>query len=373
MKKIMFIFGTRPEAIKMAPVILECKNFGFEPVICLSGQHKDMVVPFMDFFKLKADHDLNVMKPNQSLAELTANILSNAHKVLEAVKPDVVMVQGDTTTTFAGALAAFYQKIPVAHIEAGLRTFDKHSPFPEEINRQMVSTFAELHFPPTEETKKNLEKEGRASGVVGTELIVTGNTSIDALRMAKDLIDDEAMMKKYSTIDFSKKIVLVTTHRRENHGEPLKDICRTLKKLHHEHGAEIVLPVHLNPNVKSVVENELGGVKGIHLLNPLEYPDFVFFMKKSYLIMTDSGGVQEEGPYFGKPILVMRDNTERPEGVTAGTSLLLGTKFETLYQKASELFTDVNQYQAFQKVVNPYGDGFASHKILAAVKRFLEP
>lgn len=369
MKKIMFIFGTRPEAIKMAPVILECENFGFKPIVCLTGQHKDMVVPFMDFFKLKADYDLNVMKPNQSLAELTANVLASSNKVIEESKPDLVMVQGDTTSTFAGALAAFYQKVPVGHIEAGLRTFDKYSPFPEEINRQMVSTFAELHFPPTIETQNNLAKEGRG----GENFIVTGNTSIDALRMAKDLIDDEAMEKKYSAINFTKKIILVTTHRRENHGEPLKDICRALKKLNLDHGAEIVLPVHLNPNVKSVVESELGGIPGVHLLNPLEYPDFVFFMKKSYLIMTDSGGVQEEGPYFGKPILVMRENTERPEGVAAGTSLLLGTKFETLYQKASELFVNQDKYQAFQKVVNPYGDGFASHKILAAAKRFLEP
>lgn len=367
MKKLFFIFGTRPEVVKMAPVIIEAPKFGFKPILCFTGQHKDLVVPFMKFFNLKADYDLNVMRPNQSLSDLTANILSSLKKVLDIEKPDMVFVQGDTTTTFAGALAAYYEKIPVAHIEAGLRTYDKYSPFPEEVNRQAVSSFAELHFPPTLETQKNLEAE-RRTGVIKT----TGNTSIDALRMAKDLINDEELKKKYSEVDFSKKIVLVTTHRRENFGGPLQNICETIKKLNAELGIEVVLPVHLNPNVKAVVEKELSGIKGIHLLPPLEYSDFVFFMKKSYLIMTDSGGVQEEGPYFGKPILVMRENTERPEGVLAGTSLLVGAKSDQLFAKAKNLIMNEKEYGGFAKKTNPYGDGFASQKILQEVQKYFK-
>lgn len=364
-KKLMFIFGTRPEAIKMAPLIKEAERFNLSPVVCLSGQHRDMVIPFMEFFKLKADFDLNVMKPNQSLAELTANILVNFQNVLLETKPDMVIVQGDTTTTLAGALAAFYLKIPVAHIEAGLRTHDVYSPFPEEVNRQMVSTFAELHFPPTETTKLNLQREGRKGS-----LVVTGNTSIDALRFAKDIICEKTLKEKYKSINFGKKIILVTTHRRENHGKPLHDLCRVLKDLKNEFDAEIVLPVHLNPNVKSVIENELGNITGIHLLEPLKYPDFVFFMKNSYIIMTDSGGVQEEGPYFGKPILVLRDNTERPEGIEAGTSMLVGTKYEQVLEHARELFLNSYQYESFSKITNPYGDGFASEKILIEINNY---
>lgn len=364
-KKILYIFGTRPEAIKMAPLIKDSRKFGLEPLICLSGQHKDMVVPFMDFFKMKSDYDLEVMKANQDLASLTASILSKVHVVLDDLKPDMVVVQGDTTTTFAGALAAFYQKIPVAHIEAGLRTHDIYSPFPEEANRQMVSIFASLHFPPTETTMRNLENEGRKG-----KLIVTGNTSIDALRLARELIDETKLHQKYSNINFNKKVILVTTHRRENHGQPLLDLCRVLKELRNEFDAEIVLPVHLNPNVKLVIEKELGKISGIHLLEPLQYPDFVFFMKNSYLIMTDSGGVQEEGPYFGKPILVLRDNTERPEGIVAGTSLLVGTKYESIIKIARELFVDEKKYEEFNKVTNPYGDGYASEKILSEISKF---
>jgi len=361
----MFIFGTRPEVVKMAPVIVEAKKLGFKPVLCFTGQHKDLVVPFMNFFNLKADYDLSVMRPNQSLCDLTAGILSALKKVFDQEKPDMVFVQGDTTTTFAGALAAYYEKIPVAHIEAGLRTYDKYSPFPEEVNRQAVSSFAELHFPPTEETYKNLITEKR-TGLIK----ITGNTSIDALRVAKDLINDEEIKKKFNKVDFTKKIILVTTHRRENFGGPLQNICETIKKLKKEFDVEIVLPVHLNPNVREVVEKELKDIKGIHLMPPLDYQDFVFFMKQSYLIMTDSGGVQEEGPYFGKPILVMRENTERPEGVSAGTSILVGAKSPKLYETAKNLITNQNEYEAFAKKVNPYGDGHAAEKILLAVKSY---
>lgn len=367
MKKFLFIFGTRPEAIKMAPVIKMAGEFGFEARICLSGQHKDMVVPFMKFFNLKADYDLDVMKANQDLSSLTAEILKKAFDVIAQEKPDMVLVQGDTTTTFAGALAAFYQKIPVAHIEAGLRTNDIYSPFPEEANRQMVSSIASLHFPPTETTKQNLAKEGRLQNV-----FVTGNTSIDALRLTRDLINTAELEKKYSQIDFSKKLILVTTHRRESHGAPLRSICKGIKALQREFDAQVIIPVHLNPNVKNVVESELGNIQGIHLMGALEYSDFVFFMEKSFLIMTDSGGVQEEGPYFGKPILVLRDNTERPEGLEAGTSVLVGTDSENIIKVASELFLNAEKYNQFKKNVNPYGDGQASRKILEVVKRFLE-
>lgn len=367
MKKLMFIFGTRPEVVKMAPVILQAKKNGYKPVLCFTGQHKDLVIPFMTFFNLKADYDLNVMKPNQSLCDLTAGILSALKKVLDLEKPDMVFVQGDTTTTFAGALAAYYEKIPVAHIEAGLRTYDKYSPFPEEVNRQAVSSFAELHFPPTEETHRNLIAE-RRTGVIKT----TGNTSIDALREASALIDVVEMKKKYGQVNFGKKIILVTTHRRENFGEPLKNICESIKKLNRELGVEVILPVHLNPNVKSVVEKELSGISGLHLLAPLDYSDFVFFMQQCYLIMTDSGGVQEEGPYFGKPILVMRENTERPEGVSAGTSILVGARSEKLFATAKSLIVNEKEYLDFAKKVNPYGDGHAAEKILQEVSNYFK-
>lgn len=367
MKKLMFIFGTRPEVVKMAPVILESQKNGFKPVLCFTGQHKDLVIPFMNFFNLKADYDLNVMRPNQSLCDLTAGILGALKKVLDLEKPDMVFVQGDTTTTFAGALAAYYEKIPVAHIEAGLRTYDKYSPFPEEVNRQAVSSFAELHFPPTEETYKNLIAERRT----GT-IRITGNTSIDALREAKNRINPEEFKKKYSAVNFEKKIILVTTHRRENFGEPLQNICKTIKKLTSELEVEIILPVHLNPNVKKVVESELQEIRGVHLLPPLDYSDFVFFMQQCYLIMTDSGGVQEEGPYFGKPILVMRENTERPEGVSAGTSILVGARSDRLFEVAKKLIQNEKDYLAFARKVNPYGDGHASEKILKEVSSYFK-
>ncbi len=366
MKKLMFIFGTRPEVVKMAPVIFEARKSKYKTVLCFTGQHKDLVVPFLDFFKLKVDYDLNVMKENQSLNALTASILIEVKKILDSENPDMVFVQGDTTTTFAGALAAYYEKIPVAHVEAGLRTYNKYSPFPEEINRQAVSSFAELHFSPTKDTQKNLEHEKR-SGVIKT----TGNTSIDALRMSIGLIDENKLKIKYSKINFSKKIILVTTHRRENFGKPLQNICATIKRLHTELGVEIILPVHLNPNVKKVIEKELSHIDGIHLMAPLDYSEFVFFMKHAYLIMTDSGGVQEEGPYFGKPILVMRENTERPEGVSAGTSVLIGTNPGKLFEAAKDLVQNETKYNEFAKKVNPYGDGFAAVSIMQEVEKYL--
>lgn len=359
MKNLMFCFGTRPEAIKMAPLIKLAPKFGFKPIVCLSGQHKNMVVPFMNFFDLQSDFDLDVMKPNQSLGGITSGILTGMSEVFKKIKPDCMVVQGDTTTTFSSALAAFYDQVPVAHVEAGLRTNDRYSPFPEEVNRLMVSSLASFHYPPTKETEANLLNEK-----VRGSILVTGNTSIDALKIASGLIDDNIYKNKYSNINFNKKIVLVTTHRRENHGTPLLNICKAVKEIADKHDAEIVLPVHLNPNVQQVVQKELRDNSRIHLMSPLDYPDFVFFMKTAYIIMTDSGGVQEEGPYFGKPILVLRDNTERVEGVAAGTSLLIGTSYERILNTSDGLFRNSEEYLKFSKAANPYGNGDASAKIL---------
>lgn len=367
MRKLLFCFGTRPEAIKMAPIIAEAKNEGFQTLVCLTGQHREMLTPFLTFFNITADFNLDVMKPNQSLAEMTSNILLGVTDVLKLCTPDLVIVQGDTTSTFASGLAAFYLKIPVVHVEAGLRTFNKYSPFPEEINRKMVSTFSECHFPPTETTKMNLEKEGYFTNVV-----VTGNTSIDALRLTTSLISqkklDQVFLQKHPLIDFSKKLLLVTTHRRENHGEPLDNICKALLKISDNNlNVEIVLPVHLNPQVKTTVESILGKNERIHLLPPLEYPEFVWFMQKSYLILTDSGGVQEEGPYFKKPILVLRRDTERPEGIEAGTSILIGTDKNIIIDKVQNLLDHLELHNQFFKSVNPYGDGFASKAIIKKI------
>lgn len=366
MKKLLFIFGTRPESIKMAPLVKESAIAGFKPYVCLTGQHEEMIKPFLDFFQIKADYNLNVMKPNQNLAELTSSILTKSFEVIQNLNPDLVIVQGDTTTTMAGALAAFYSKKHIAHIEAGLRTHDRYSPFPEEINRQLVSSLASLHFAPTSDSSDNLLREGIVKNV-----FICGNTSIDALRISSQLISNEDLSQKYSKIDFSRRIILVTTHRRENHGAPLKNICRALVELSKKNDIEVVVPVHLNPNVREVVFQELGQRDHFHLLPPLDYQDFVFFMKKSYIILTDSGGVQEEAPYFKKPILVLRNNTERPEGVNAGTSVLVGTESENIIDVCTSLLNDQKKYMSFVRSVNPYGDGYSSNKILEEIKNFL--
>lgn len=363
MKKLLFCFGTRPEAIKMAPVIKETISRGHKAIVCLTGQHRDMIIPFLEFFEIKSDYDLDIMKPNQSLADMTANILTKMSNVLDEVKPDYVMVQGDTTTTFTCGLAAFYQKIPVVHIEAGLRTGDIYSPFPEEANRRLVTAFAQYFFPPTDASAANLHKENISENVV-----VTGNTSIDALRITSDSINNsvlaDKLSEKYSFVDPSKKLVLVTTHRRENHGEPLVNICEAILELSKNKDLQFVLPVHLNPNVKDVIHGYFDDVDNVHLLRPLDYVDFSWFMSKSFFILTDSGGVQEEGPYFKKPILVLRENTERPEGVTANVSILLGSNKEMIIETANRLLVDEEYYSSFSLNQNPYGDGFASKVIL---------
>ena len=366
MKRILFCFGTRPEAIKMAPVILEAKSQGLDVKVCLTGQHKDMIVPFLDFFQIKEDFTLDVMRENQSLNTLTSAILSEMDRVLADSKPDAVFVQGDTTSTFACSLAAFHNRIPVAHIEAGLRTWDINSPFPEEANRQMTSAYSTFNFAPTEETKENLLKEGRKN------IHVTGNTSIDALKITLEKIVSSSIKKeldqKYSFLNNDKALILITSHRRENHGEPLAQICEALKTIAEQEDCEIVYPVHLNPNVKNVVESNLKGIKNIHLLPPLDYKEFIWFMEKAHIILTDSGGVQEEGPHFKKPILVLRENTERPEAVASGATKLVGTDKDNIIKYVKSCLGNQDFYESFSRNENPYGNGTASKKILEVIK-----
>ena len=360
--KILFCFGTRPEVIKMAPIIKEARSEGNTVEICLTGQHKEMIQTFLEFFELQEDYNLDIMKQNQSLSSMTASILDQMNNILEASQPDYLFVQGDTTSTFTCALASFYNKIPVVHVEAGLRTFDKYSPFPEEINRQMVSTFSSLNLCPTKESAENLKKENR------NNIFVTGNTSIDALRMTKEKIRNEnldiTLKEKYKNIDFNKKIILITCHRRENHVAPLKRIINAIKMIAKNSNIEIVYPVHLNPNIKIPIENSLSNYSNIHLLSPLEYLDFSWFMDKSSIILTDSGGVQEEGPYFKKPILVLRENTERPEVIATGQAKLVGSNTELIFEEVQKCLTQNDYYRSFSKDHSPYGDGYASKKII---------
>lgn len=364
MKKALYCFGTRPETIKMARLIQESNKFGFEPIVCLSGQHREMLNPFVKFFELPTQFNLDIMTANQTLADITAKVVTGVSEVIKKVNPDVLLIQGDTTTTFAGALAAFYNKVPVAHIEAGLRTFDKNSPFPEEANRQMTSAISDFHFAPTEISKQNLISQGYSKNIY-----VTGNTSIDALDYTLSRVGDQSA--RFPQIDFSKKIFLVTCHRRENFGAPLQRIFKTLLQIKKKYNdVEIVFPVHLNPNVKEEAHNLFSGIEGIHLLAPLEYFDFVWFMKKSYLILSDSGGVQEEAPHLGVPVIVLRENTERPEGVNAGVSFLAGSD-EAKIMSFVDNFMDIKFRQEFTKKENPYGDGKASERSLQILKDHL--
>lgn len=366
MKKLLFVFGTRPEAIKMAPIIHEAKKHSelFEVEVCVTGQHKEMLQHVMDFFELTADYDMALMKPNQTLFDITADALRGLEKVYENYKPDLVLVQGDTTTAFAGALAAYYKKIKVAHIEAGLRSHDKYAPFPEEMNRKMAGAIADYHFPPTTAAAENLRKEN-----ITENIFVTGNTVIDALLWAvKKTRAENAYGALFPFIDHSKKIILVTGHRRENFGKPFENICDALNFISTKYPeVQIVYPVHLNPNVQNIVRERLSNKKNIFLINPLDYPHLVWLMDKSYFVITDSGGIQEEAPSLGKPVLVMREVTERMEGVTAGTALLVGTSKEKIIEEAEKLLTDANHYQQMAKAINPYGDGTSAPKIVRAI------
>ena len=368
MKKLLFVFGTRPEAIKMAPIIHAAKKLpgSFNVAICVTGQHKEMLHSVLDFFELKADADLALMKPNQTLFDITADAIRGLEKVLNNFTPDIVLVQGDTTTAFAGALAAYYKKIKVAHIEAGLRSHDKYAPFPEEINRKMVGTIADLHFAPTEAAAENLFMEN-----ISENVFITGNTVIDALLWGVEkirMVNDFA--KPFEFLDLNKKIILVTGHRRENFGLPFENICDALSFISSKYPeVQIVYPVHLNPNVQTVVKERLSDKSNVFLIDPLDYPHLIWLMDKSYFVITDSGGIQEEAPSLGKPVLVMREVTERMEGVTAGTALLVGTSKERIIDEASKLLDDTEHYQTMSKAVNPYGDGTTAEQIISILAK----
>lgn len=370
MKKILIVFGTRPEAIKMAPLVKEFQNHKdkFETKVCVTAQHREMLDQVLDFFEIVPDFDLNLMRPGQNLSQLTSDVILGLKPILESFTPDFVFVHGDTTTSTAAALAAFYASTKVCHIEAGLRTHNKLSPFPEEMNRQVTGRLADLHFAPTQQAKKNLMDEGISEKAI----FVTGNTVIDALLLAKDKvenIEDSQISFLKSIIDPSKELIVVTGHRRENFGEGFINICHALRQLALEQNVQIVYPVHLNPNVKEPVFSILGNIPTINLIDPLAYPGFVWLMKQSKIIITDSGGVQEEAPSLGKPVLVMRDTTERPEAVAAGTVILVGTNTEEIVKQATALLTDENLYEKMSKAHNPYGDGLASYN---CVKIFLD-
>ena len=369
MKKNLIIFGTRPEAIKMAPLVKEfLKNNSFETKVCVTAQHREMLDQVLEFFEIIPDFDLNLMKPNQNLYALTGEIINGLKPILESFKPDFVFVHGDTTTSMAASLAAFYSGAKVCHVEAGLRTHDKWSPFPEEMNRQLTGRLADFHFTPTSTSKENL----LAENIKEKNILVTGNTVIDALKEsvtkvnANIYIEIEDLKKK---ITLNKRILLVTGHRRENHGEGFINICKALKEialLFNE--VQIIYPVHLNPNVKKPVYEFLETVENISLIDPLSYPAFVWLMDKAELIITDSGGVQEEAPSLGKPVLVMRDTTERPEAVEAGTVILVGTNKQIIVDEAVNLLTDVDKYKRMSMLHNPYGDGKACKRIVSFVE-----
>lgn len=370
MKKNLIVFGTRPEAIKMAPLVKEFlkDKENFETRVCVTAQHREMLDQVLDFFEIKPDYDLDLMKPNQNLHTLTADIILGLKPILDDFKPDFVYVHGDTTTTMAASISAFYAGAKVCHVEAGLRTHNKYSPFPEEINRQVTGRIADIHFAPTTTSKENLLLEN----ISDSSILITGNTVIDALLQSSDKVNaiqnDEIELLK-STIDFTKKIILVTGHRRENHGDGFINICAALKEIAVTNPeVQIIYPVHLNPNVKKPVYEILGEVSNIKLIDPLAYPAFVWLMNQSYIIITDSGGVQEEAPSLGKPVLVMRDTTERPEAVEAGTVILVGTNIQKIVSECLSLLNDANKYQKMSALHNPYGDGKACERIVNYIK-----
>ena len=353
----MLVFGTRPEAIKMCPLVRELRSRdGIRTVVCVTGQHRQMLDQVLEAFDVVPDYDLSVMKQGQTLFDITTNILSSIKSVLEEVKPDTVLVHGDTSTTFVTALACFYLQIPVGHVEAGLRTYNIYSPFPEEFNRQAVSIVSEYNFAPTENAKANLLREGRD----GSKIYVTGNTAIDALKttVREDYTHPELEWAAGS------RLILITAHRRENLGEPMHHMFRAIRRVMDEHpDVRAIYPIHMNPVVRRAADEELGGCDRIHIIEPLEVLDCHNIMAKSYMILTDSGGIQEEAPSLGKPVLVMRDTTERPEGIAAGTLRLVGTDEEVIYVNFRRLLEDKDAYNAMAHAANPYGDGLASRRI----------
>lgn len=357
MKKIMLVFGTRPEAIKMCPLVNELKKRqSIETIVCVTGQHRQMLDQVLEAFSVVPDYDLSIMKDKQTLFDVTVNILERIKTVLEEVKPDVVLVHGDTSTTFVTALACFYLQIPVGHVEAGLRTYNIYSPYPEEFNRQAVSIISQYNFAPTELSKQNLLKEGKDP----KSIYVTGNTAIDAL---KTTVRADYTHPELGWADGS-RLIMITAHRRENLGEPMRHMFKAIRRVMDEHpDVKAIYPIHMNPVVREIAQEYLGDDDRIHIIEPLDVLDFHNFLSRSYLILTDSGGIQEEAPSLGKPVLVMRDTTERPEGIAAGTLKLVGTEEETIYKEFSRLLSDKTEYDAMSKASNPYGDGHACERI----------
>jgi UDP-N-acetylglucosamine 2-epimerase (non-hydrolysing) len=360
--KVMTIFGTRPEAIKMAPLVKELQKYPevIEPVVTVTAQHRQMLDQVLDIFEISPDYDLNIMKDRQTLTDITIRALDGVDKTMKEAKPDIVLVHGDTTTTFAASLAAFYNQIAVGHVEAGLRTWNKYSPFPEEINRQITGVIADLHFAPTEQALQNLVNENKKKDTI----YITGNTAIDALNTTITNTYSHEILERVK----NDRLILVTAHRRENLGEPMRNMFRAIKRLVTDHNdVQVVYPVHLNPTVRELADEILGEDPRIHLIEPLGVLDFHNFASRAHLILTDSGGVQEEAPSLGVPVLVLRDTTERPEGIEAGTLKLAGTDEETIYSMASELLKDQIEYDKMSKASNPYGDGRASSRIVQAI------
>ena len=361
MIKVMSIFGTRPEAIKMAPLVKELeKRKEIESIVCVTAQHREMLDQVLETFDIHPDYDLNIMKQGQTLADVTTRVLVGLEKVIKECKPDIVLVHGDTTTTFAGALAAFYNQVAIGHVEAGLRTYDKYSPFPEEMNRQMVDCMTDMYFAPTELSKSNLLRQN----IEESKIYVTGNTAIDAM---KTTVDKDYNNEVFNWIG-NDRLILLTAHRRENLGDPMRNIFRAIKRIVDEFDdVKVVYPIHMNPKVREVANEVFNECDKVRLIEPLEVFDFHNFQNKSYIILSDSGGIQEEAPSLGKPVLVLRDTTERPEGIEAGTLKLVGTNEETIYNETKKLLTDKNEYDKMSKASNPYGDGHTSERIVNAI------
>jgi UDP-N-acetylglucosamine 2-epimerase (non-hydrolysing) len=370
MKEVLFILGTRPEAIKLCPVIRQmlASSDVLQPKICATAQHRAMLDQVLSCFEIKPDYDLDVMSPGQSLAGITARVLAALDPILETAQPSLVVVQGDTTTTLTGALAAFYRNIPVAHVEAGLRTGDLTQPFPEELNRVMTGRLAALHFAPTEKARCNLLAEGTPA----ERILVTGNSGIDAVMYVADALRNGTLGPgMWPWLNPKRKLVLVTAHRRESFGDGIERICGALRQLSGRDDVQIAYPVHRNPNVLHPVTRELGGIDNIELLEPLDYRCFVDLMRRAYILVTDSGGIQEEAPSLGKPVLVMRECTERPEAVEAGTVKLVGTATDRIVREATRLLEDDSEYQRMSRIHNPYGDGHSAERIVTAIRDYL--
>ena len=363
MKKVMVVFGTRPEAIKMAPIIKEMeKRDNIECIVCVSAQHREMLDQVLEVFKIKPQYDLNIMKHEQTITDITVGVLTNIEDIIKKENPDIILVHGDTTTAFSSALAAFYNKVLVGHVEAGLRTYNKYSPYPEEINRQMISVLSDYHFAPTKESADNLKKEGKNE----QSIFITGNTVIDSMKYT---VDNNYTNEIFDWVG-KDKMILLTAHRRENLGKPMYDIFTAIKKVVDDfEDVKVVYPIHLNPKIRKIADEVIGNSDKIKIIEPLDVKDFHNFINRSYIILTDSGGIQEEAPSLGKPVLVLRDTTERPEGLKAGTLKLVGTDIEKIYNETSKLLTDLDEYKKMSEAINPYGDGKASERIVDIIER----